>query len=164
MIVVSNSGPLIHLSKVGYFSLLQSLFGSIRIPPGVYHEVVVAGRGLPGCEETEAACSEGWITQEPPQDTLAVAALRNSLGLGEAETLVRASECHADFVLLDDGKARTFATRLGLCPMGTLGILRAGQKRNLVADLKKCVDELIRQGFRLSPSLYQKVTGASWPG
>jgi len=41
MKVVSNSGPLINLAKVGRFALLQNLFQNITIPPEVFAEVVV---------------------------------------------------------------------------------------------------------------------------
>ena len=43
MKVVSNSGPLINLAKVGQFTLLQDLFQYITIPPEVFKEVAVRG-------------------------------------------------------------------------------------------------------------------------
>ena len=43
MKVVSNSGPLINLAKVGQFTLLRDLFQHITIPPAVFEEVVVYG-------------------------------------------------------------------------------------------------------------------------
>jgi predicted nucleic acid-binding protein len=47
-----------------------------------------------------------------------------SLGRGEAETIVLASELKADIVLLDDSKARRTARKLDLKVMGTLGVLK----------------------------------------
>ena len=47
MKVVSNSGPLINLAKVGQFTLLRDLFQHITIPPAVFEEVVVRGGGQP---------------------------------------------------------------------------------------------------------------------
>ncbi len=44
MIVVSNTTPLIGLSIIHHFDLLQQLFGEIYIPQAVYNEAVVAGR------------------------------------------------------------------------------------------------------------------------
>ncbi len=48
MIVVSDSGPIIHLSMVGMVSLLPDLFGEILVPSVVFREVVEVGAGLPG--------------------------------------------------------------------------------------------------------------------
>jgi predicted nucleic acid-binding protein len=45
MKVVSNSGPLINLAKVGQFTLLRALFQHITIPPAVFEEVVIRGGG-----------------------------------------------------------------------------------------------------------------------
>jgi predicted nucleic acid-binding protein len=47
-VVVSNSGPLINLAKVGLFSLLKDLFQRVLIPKGAVEKVVVRGAGQPG--------------------------------------------------------------------------------------------------------------------
>ena len=43
MVAVSNSTPLIALSKIGKLGLLRDYFGQICIPKAVYDEVVVNG-------------------------------------------------------------------------------------------------------------------------
>ena len=45
MIVVSNSGPLIALAKIGKLYILKELFGEVIIPKAVWDEVVVGDRG-----------------------------------------------------------------------------------------------------------------------
>ena len=45
MIVVADSGPLIHLSMVGLFDLILQQFGSVVVPEAVYREVVADGGG-----------------------------------------------------------------------------------------------------------------------
>lgn len=57
-VVVSNSSPLIHLSRIGRLYLLKELFGEVIILHAVYHEVVVEGRGRPGSQEVKEA---SWI-------------------------------------------------------------------------------------------------------
>ncbi|AGK61339.1 hypothetical protein Asulf_01348 [Archaeoglobus sulfaticallidus PM70-1] len=44
MIVVSNSGPLITLAKIGKLNILRVLFGEVTIPKAVRVEVVEKGR------------------------------------------------------------------------------------------------------------------------
>jgi predicted nucleic acid-binding protein len=43
--VIADSLPLIALSKIGHFGLLEKLFGAVAITPEVYDEVVVKGAG-----------------------------------------------------------------------------------------------------------------------
>ena len=74
MIVVSNSSPLISLSAIGLFDLLNALYGTIHIPEAVYQEVVVTGAGRPGSEEVQAA---PWIIRHEVKDFQAVARLVN---------------------------------------------------------------------------------------
>src|SRR5437868_415076 len=94
-IVVADSTCLIGLSKTGKLDILRDLFGAILIPPSVFHEVVVLGSGRPGAAEIDSA---EWIETRAIADRLAVNALRLSLGAGESEAIVLASEQAADFI------------------------------------------------------------------
>ncbi len=51
MKVVTNSTPLIALSKINRLELLREVHRSIYIPEEVYTEVVVNGVGKPGAAE-----------------------------------------------------------------------------------------------------------------
>ena len=61
MIVVSDAGPIIHLSLIGRIDLLPILYGRVLIPDLVYREVVQAGEGLPGSSELRDA--EWWTAR-----------------------------------------------------------------------------------------------------
>lgn len=43
MIVITNSGPLIALAKLGLLYLLQRIYGQVYVAKAVYHEVVERG-------------------------------------------------------------------------------------------------------------------------
>ena len=51
MVVVANSTPLIALSRLGLFELLNEYFGEVAIPKEVYEEVVTRGGDLFGARE-----------------------------------------------------------------------------------------------------------------
>jgi predicted nucleic acid-binding protein len=51
--VVSNSTPLIALSRIGKLELLKQYFFEIIIPEAVYQEVVVSGGDLYGAKEVK---------------------------------------------------------------------------------------------------------------
>ena len=51
MIVVSDSGPLIALSKIKHLDILEKFFGERIIPQAVWIEVVEKGEGRPGAQD-----------------------------------------------------------------------------------------------------------------
>jgi predicted nucleic acid-binding protein len=147
-IVVADSSCLIGLSKIGQLDILRELFGEIRVPAAVYHEVVIMGAGKPGAEAVKAA---EWIIRQEVKDELAVKTLRvNPLGLGECEAMVLALEQRADFLILDDGNARKAALALELPVIGTLAILHQAAQKGLLADLPETLERLKRAGFRFA--------------
>ncbi len=52
MIVVSDSSPLITLSKIDYLQVLPALYETVHITPEVYAEVAVTGAGLWGAADS----------------------------------------------------------------------------------------------------------------
>ncbi|MFQ6055513.1 MAG: DUF3368 domain-containing protein, partial [Methanosarcinales archaeon] len=119
-------------------------------------EVVINGRGRPGCNETSNAIEKGWIKVEKVKDKLAVQSLREHIGEGEAEAIILAKEMDADIILLDDRKPRKTAKFLGLKVTGTIGLLLLAIEHNIPIDIKKEIDTLIANGFRISKDLYEK--------
>ena len=73
MNVVTDSSPLVILTKLGCLDFLNRLFPRIYISAEVHHEVVIAGAGLPGASEVSKA---EWIK---------VKAIQNPGGLSSAQ-------------------------------------------------------------------------------
>ena len=91
MKVVADSSPLILLSKIRRFDLLQTLYPRVLISSEVYSEVVVSGAGLPASAEVASATWIGVLKIERGEDLLA-AQVRIGLGTGELSTIVLAKE------------------------------------------------------------------------
>lgn len=111
MKVVSNTSPLIFLSKIEQLSLLQKCFFEVFVPMNVYKEF---GSDLPTFIKVHVVSEIGQ------------AFVQGSMGRlhqGELEAIVAAKELKTDFVLMDDLLARRKAERLGVKPLGTIGIL-----------------------------------------
>lgn len=142
--VVADSTCLIGLSKIGELEVLRHLFGAILIPPAVYHEVVVQGSGRPGAAEVASA---GWIQTCVVVGQLTIDALRLNLGAGEAEAIVLATEQSADFVILDDWRARQTALSLSLPVIGTVAVLAKAEEKGLINSLDSAIDRLRQSGF-----------------
>jgi len=152
--VVSNSGPLIHLSQIRRFYLLREFFKEVLIPQAVYREVVVEGGGRPGSREVKEA---SWLRVVEIRDKRLKNVLQLVLDEGEAEAMVLALEANAELVLLDDREARLQAKRLGLRVTGTLGILLRAKKLGLIVSLKEELNKLKGVGFRISKNLEEGI-------
>lgn len=91
------------------------------------------------------------------QDRLAVEVLLDDLDLGEAETIVLAREMGADWVLMDEKKARRKLTQLGLNKIGTVGILLKAKQLGLLPVIRPDLERLSQQGFSLSQAVIDAV-------
>ena len=156
MLVVSNAGPLISLARIGHFRLLQQVFGRICIPQAVYDEVVIAGAGRAGAEETREA-TDNRVEARSVQNQVTVRSLLTKLGKGEPEAIALAVEASSDLVLLDDRRARATAEFMGLNVTGTVGLLIRAARRGLVTQPHAVLDELRAHGFRLGDEVYSRV-------
>lgn len=153
-LVVSDSGPIIHLAMAGQLNLLPALFGRVAVPAAVFRETVEDGAGLPGSAELRSA---PWAdVVDPPGDLPQLTALAQ-LDAGERATLALALTSTADLVLLDDLQARHAARRLGLRVMGTIGVLVLGRRQGLLPALRPVLQTLVDQGFWVSPELVNEV-------
>jgi predicted nucleic acid-binding protein len=145
-VVVADSSCLIGLSKIGRLEILHDLFGAVLIPEKVYQEVVVSGKGRPGAEEVKNA---SWIETRAVQNQLAVKALQLHLGGGESEAISLAVECGADFLILDDLRARQIAEELGLSVVGTVAALYKSSEKGLLGEnIQTVLEQLHQAGFR----------------
>lgn len=154
MIVVADATPLFALSKIDKLCLLQRLFSELHIPPAVYAEVVTRAPEHPGASQIRRAA---WIITTRLEDATKVRYLRTELDLGEAEALVLAEELNADWVLLDESKARRIAKALDIPYIGTVGLLLLAKRRGYIPELRPLLDQLRSQRFHLSDRVYGSV-------
>lgn len=154
MIVVADATPLIALAKIEKLSLLRRLFGTLHIPPAVYAEVVTQAPQRPGAGEVRGAT---WIKTTPIQNTSTLRYLRAELDPGEVEALILAEEMSADWVLLDESKARRIAKTLELSHIGTVGLLLLAKRRGYITEVRPLLDSLRTKRFHLSNNVYQSV-------
>ena len=152
MKIVSNSSPLIFFSAIGILDSLADL-GDISIPKAVYDEVT--GNDLKGSNEVKHA---DWIKVVELKDHESVA-FSSVLDAGEAEAIALAIKQNADLILLDDLAGRRAANAYGIEVMGTLGMLKVMYQRGRIENMKTTLDELQKQGFRMSTALYNKMLG-----
>ena len=154
--VVSNSSPLIHLSKIGLLDILEKLFDEIIIPEAVYDECVVDGGERRDAKSLEQA--EWIITKSIGKENLNLKrAFLKDVDEGEAEAIVLALEESADLILLDEYDARELARNHDLNITGVIGILLQAKKLGILENAKDHLENLRKSGFWIHDELYEKV-------
>lgn len=155
MKAVCNASPLISLGKLGRLELLPALLGEVAVSAEVYQEVVVAGAGRPAALAVQAA---PWLRVQPcpAPEKLRQMQASHALGLGELATIVLAQAMAADWTVIDERAARRLAVQHGLRVIGTVGILEAGHRRGLVADLRGVFAQMAAAGIRIDPEILNR--------
>jgi predicted nucleic acid-binding protein len=149
LIVVSNSSPLIHLSRIGLLDLLPKLFGSVHVSRQVYEEVAVDGLGEPGSQEVAEA---RWIIREEVDPEGAIQ-FPSNLGIGEVTSILLAQRLKSDWLILDDSQARKTAKKTGLQVVGCVGILERAFRSRDLDDLRGAYASLLRSRAYVSLAL-----------
>ena len=154
---MTNTTPLIALAQCDLFTLLQTLFGQVLIPPAVYREVVSEGEGRAGAEETQDAVTASWLVIQELQEPADARGLQQAflLGDGESEALALARQQPTDVILLDEARAVRCAREMGLPVLRTVGLLLQAKSRGHLESVQPALDQLRMSGFRLSESVYQ---------
>ena len=165
MPTVSNSSPLIWLSKTGKIQLLQKLFGEILIPEKVYAEVVERGlkEGFSDALIVKECVDQGWIkvsrlNQENLELSQRITGHAPEIHAGEAHAILLARESDA-LLLMDESCGRAFAETWGLRARGTIYvILRALNEKMLDKhEAKETLISMINKGFRIEPKLLTRI-------
>ncbi len=132
MIAVSNTSPLVTLSRTGYAAFLPYLFENMYIPKAVHREIFKkedeASKNVKGLIERK------FIQLKSAKNSDLVRILNLELGAGESEVIVLCGELNANYALLDDLKARTSARSFGIKVIGTLGLIRAMLKKKIIKE------------------------------
>lgn len=153
MIVVSDTSPVVNLAGIGQLALLPALFGEVILPPGVFDEIVVRGKGKPG--EAEIA-SATWVQVRACTDASLLAKFSH-LDPGEAEAIALAIELDAHQLLIDEKAGRQAAIDENIQVIGVLGILLQAKTMGLITNILPHLNALIQFGFHVDAALYARV-------
>lgn len=135
-LVVADSGPAISLAVIDQLELLDHLFGQVYIPAAVWEELTKAPRGA----------HDQRIVHYFSDKVKAISGLNElafMMGYGESEAVMLVREMHADFLLIDDKKARAIAAHIGIRCIGTIGILSFAKTAGIISQLRPLFEALI---------------------
>ena len=94
-------------------------------------------------------------------DVQSVKLLRRSAGLdtGESEAIVLSDSLSVSLLLMDEAKGRQVAMQMGIRIMGTIGMLLAAYKEELLSkeEILHCIEILKTTGRHISERLYKQL-------
>jgi predicted nucleic acid-binding protein len=155
--IVCNASPIIGLITIGKLSLLWELFDEVIIPHAVYAEVTCDRSSYPHhIIEIDEAVNSGKIKVFNVKNQEFIKQLYGKLHEGELEVVVGAKELGISTVIIDERAARNFASSMLLDTLGIIGILQLAKKQRIIAEIKKYLDELIKNRYRISLELYDR--------
>jgi len=154
--VISNSSPLIHLSKINQLHILEELFEEIIVPEAVYDECVVEGGDRRDAKHIENA---DWIDVKSikKENVHLKRAFLKDIDEGESEAIVLALQESAELILLDEYDARELARSYDLKITGVIGLLLKAKKEKKIKDVSKHLNKLKSTGFWIDDELYNKI-------
>jgi len=149
-IVVADTGVLISLGHVAQIDLIVKVFGEFYIAHAVWEE-------LKNYDNPEFSNS---VLKELERRVVKIKS-KNHLSMimdyGESESVILYEELNADFLLIDDNKARIIAESLDVKCIGSIGLLIKAKQKGLIADLKPIFEKWILNGRYFSRSFLNKI-------
>jgi predicted nucleic acid-binding protein len=149
MKIVSNTTPIISLASIGELNLLKELFGEIIIPQSAYNEI--KAKKSYGYKEVDS----DYIKVQAIKGTKYRDLLLNQLDLGEAETIILATEINADYVIIDDSIGYKIAKNSGLNVIRSLSVLLTAKDKGIIEEIRPLLDEMILKGRWYSKKVYE---------
>ena len=166
--VVSDAGPLIHLSQIDKLFLLKKLFGVVFVTETIKVEVLDEGLRL-GCVDAQVvgeALADGWLRVEPVSERLVGSALKlaegENISRADAETLLLAVEKKAA-LLVDERLLSDLAKmyRLKVWSTWTLLLESLAHDYLVLDEVEGAVEELGKRKFRLNAKQSKEILDAA---
>lgn len=146
--VISDTSPLIGLSKLNLLTILRDLYIEVWILREVENEFLALDETI----RREILNDAPWI-KTIDLVNFEEAMVYSKLDAGETEVLTLAYKYDARLVIIDEQKARQEAKKIGLPSIGTVGILLEAKKEGLIVSIKPLLMTLQNNNMHLSDSL-----------
>ncbi|MCF8338557.1 MAG: DUF3368 domain-containing protein [Bacteroidales bacterium] len=128
-LIIADAGPIFSLALIDRLELLNQLFDDIKIPRAVWEEITL--------HKSTSFYQNIWdFFESRVVDISGFNELTFIMDYGESEAVVLYKELGADFLLIDDKKARRIAQNFGMNCLGTLGLLIKSKEKNLIQELR----------------------------
>ncbi len=137
-VVVADTGALISLGLVGNIDLIGKVFGDFYIANAVWEEL--KNYDNPDFDKNILQGLKDKVVRIKSRNHLSVI-----MDYGESESVILYDELNADYLLIEDSKARKIAESLNINCIGTIGLLVKAKQKGLIKELKPIFNEWLRQ-------------------
>jgi predicted nucleic acid-binding protein len=151
MIVIADSSALIALATCNALDLLVDLFDQVVVPKKVYEECIIEDKPQSFILKTFLA------DKVDESQTTYPLQLPANLGMGETEAMLLYFELKADYLLMDDNRARKAAKLNKINVIGSLGFLLIAKKAGKIDQVSSYLDKLTQSNLYIDTELMAKV-------
>lgn len=157
MKAVSDSTPLIHLSKIGCLELLKKFFKEIIISEGVFKEVVVEGKNREKHDffPVQKLIDERFIHIRRPRSIINI----ENLDQGEKESISLCKEHAINTILIDEKVGFSISSVFNLIPIRTTSLLMIFLDKKIISlsRYKELLIKLRETGYFLDFLTYERL-------
>jgi len=153
-LVIADSGPIFSLALIDKLDILDALFDYVKIPQAVWDEITY-DKTKPDYYKLYSFFKD---------NTCKISGLNELtfiMDYGESESIILYKELQADFLLIDDRKARKIAENLDINCIGVIGLVSIAKDKGLVENLKPIFETFLQKNVTirlicLTPFCWQK--------
>ncbi len=149
-VVVADTGVIISLIHIEQLDLIEKVFGEYYIARAVWIE-------LNNYDNQEFDKSKLKILKPKVREIHSKNYLSVVMDYGESESSILYEELKADYLLIDDNRARKIAESIGINCIGTLGLLLKANEKKIVSELRPVFEKLLQKGRYFSKGLLNNI-------
>ncbi len=150
MILVADSSALIALAVYDSLNLLDLLFTEVKVPRAVFVEV--SKKSKKEADLLAHYLEDKIIDVEIDRNYIIKA---GTIEIGELEAMTLYKQLAANWLLIDDRRARKIAELNQIKIIGSLGVLLLGKKKGYLTTIKSKIDILKKSDIFFSEELLQ---------
>ena len=151
MLIIADSSALVALATCQGLNILLELFGDVKVPQAVFDEVALPEKPLASslgiflAGRVEKVDASHWVLAA------------GDLGKGEIEAMALYKQLSADFLLIDDRRARLIAEHNQIHCVGALGVLLQAKQNGVINSVTDFVELLRASPIYYGDALLNKV-------
>lgn len=149
-IVIADTGALISLGHVDLIELIPKVFGEFYIAEAVWEELL--NYDNPNFEIPSLNILKSKVVPIKSKNYLSVV-----MDYGESESVILYEEMQADYLLIDDNKARKTAESLDVNCIGSVGLLIMAKRKGLVKAVRPIFQKWLSLGRYFSKALLNDI-------
>ena len=146
--IIGDSSALVAMAIMDRLDLLETVFKKVYVPQAVYDEIAVS-------DKPQSVKLKEFLADKTVDAQLNIAKI--GLGSGELEAISLYKNMSADFLLIDDKRAKAFAKLNGVNVIGSLGVMVLAKELGKVQGIRTDLEKLLKSNVFVSKHLIERI-------